>query len=56
MTDYTTMQRRRNIIVGGFVVLAFCAFLWMIFIFGELPVVVSHWKSFKVLVKVKKLK
>ena len=51
MTDYSTMQRRRNMIVGGFVIVAFCAFLWMIFIFGELPVAVSRFRSFKVLVK-----
>jgi phospholipid/cholesterol/gamma-HCH transport system substrate-binding protein len=38
-------------IVGSFVVLAFCAFLWMISIFGELPIAVSARRSFKVLVR-----
>lgn len=50
MTDYNTLQKRRNMIVGGFVIIAFCAFIWLIFIFGELPVAVSQFRSFKVLV------
>ena len=51
MSDYTTLQKRRNLIVGGFVIIAFCAFLWLIFIFGELPVYVSKFRSFSILVK-----
>ncbi len=50
MVDYNTLQRRRNMIVGTFVIIAFCAFLWMIFIFGELPILVSELRSFKILV------
>lgn len=50
MVDYNTRQKRRNMIVGGFVVIAFCAFVWLIFIFGELPVAVSQFRSFRVLV------
>ena len=50
MADYNTRQKRRNMIVGGFVIIAFCAFVWLIFIFGELPVAVSQFRSFKVLV------
>ena len=50
MVDYNTLQRRRNMIVGGFVIIAFCAFLWMVFIFGELPVAVSKLRSFEILV------
>lgn len=50
MVDYNTLQRRRNMIVGGFVIIAFCAFLWMVFIFGELPVAVSKLRSFELLV------
>ena len=38
-------------IVGGFVIVAFCAFCWMVFIFGELPIAVSRFRSFTVLVK-----
>ncbi len=50
MTDYNTRQRRRNIAVGGFVIVAFCAFLWMIFIFGELPIAVTKFRAFTILV------
>lgn len=50
MADYNTRQKRRNMVVGGFVLIAFCAFVWLIFIFGELPVAVSQFRSFRVLV------
>ncbi len=50
MPDYNTAQKKRNMIVGAFVIVAFCAFGWMVFIFGELPVAVSRFRSFKVLV------
>ncbi|MBE0536912.1 MAG: MCE family protein [Phycisphaerae bacterium] len=50
MVDYNTRQRRRNMIVGGFVLIAFCCFIWLVFIFGELPVAVSRFRSFRVLV------
>jgi len=50
MTDYNSLQRRRNLIVGGFVIVAVAAFIWMLFIFAELPLVVSQIRSFKVLV------
>jgi len=51
VSDYETTQRRRNIIVGIFVIVAVCAFFWLIFKFGDLPVFVSEWKSFKVRVQ-----
>ena len=50
MTDYSSVQRKRNMIVGGFVIIAFCVFVWMIWIFGELPVAVSKYRSFVVYV------
>ncbi|MCD6393052.1 MAG: MCE family protein [Planctomycetes bacterium] len=50
MADYNTLQRRRNMVVGGFVLIAFCAFVWLVFIFGELPIAVSRLRSFQVLV------
>jgi phospholipid/cholesterol/gamma-HCH transport system substrate-binding protein len=50
MVDYNTRQRKRNMVVGGFVIVAFCLFIWLIFIFGELPVAVSQFRSFRVLV------
>ena len=49
MTDYNTMQRRRNLVVGGFVLVAFCAFVWMLMMFKNLPVVVSKLGSFELL-------
>ena len=50
MADYNTLQRRRNMVVGGFVLIAFCAFVWLVVIFGELPIAVSRLRSFRVLV------
>ena len=50
MTDYATLQRRRNMIVGGFVLVALCAFFWMLMMFGDLPIAVSKIRSFEVLI------
>ncbi|MHC4656620.1 MAG: MlaD family protein [Planctomycetota bacterium] len=51
MSDYETTERRRNIIVGIFVVGAICALLWLIFQFRDLPGVVTKLSSFPVLVQ-----
>jgi len=51
VSDYETAQRRRDIIVGIFVVAAVCSLLWLIFKFGELPTVVSKIGSFRVFVQ-----
>ncbi|MGA2324137.1 MAG: MlaD family protein [Sedimentisphaerales bacterium] len=48
MSDYETMQRRRSMAVGVFVIVAVIAFFWMIFKFGDLPVLVSEMKSYEV--------
>jgi phospholipid/cholesterol/gamma-HCH transport system substrate-binding protein len=48
VSDYESIQKKRNLIVGAFVVAAVCALFWMVFKFGDLPVVVSEWKSFRV--------
>jgi len=50
MADYETEQKKRNLIVGGFVIIAFCAFCLMVFVFGELPIAVSKFRSFEILV------
>lgn len=50
MTDYQTKQRRRNMIVGIFVLIALCVFVWMLLRFRDLPLFVSNLKSFDVLV------
>ena len=51
MSDYETTQRRRNIIVGVFVIVAICAIVWLIIIFGDFPTVVSKIRSFQVFVQ-----
>ena len=51
MSDYESTERRRNIIVGIFVVGAICALLWLIFQFRDLPGAVTKLNSFPVLVQ-----
>ena len=48
MSDYETMQRRRNVVVGLFVIVAVIAFFWLVFKFGDLPGIVSEMKSYEV--------
>lgn len=48
MADYNTLQRRRNIIVGAFVVIAFCGLCYMLYIFGEFPSFISDLRSYKI--------
>jgi phospholipid/cholesterol/gamma-HCH transport system substrate-binding protein len=50
MTDYQTKQKRRNIIVGIFVIVAMIAFCWMLILFRDLPLAVSKIGSFEILV------
>ncbi len=49
MTDYNTIQRKRNIMVGIFVLLATAALIGLIWIFGDLPIVVSKLRSFRII-------
>lgn len=51
MTDYETIQRKRNLIVGIFVMVGLCALVWLIFKFGDLPIKVSEIRSFEVVVQ-----
>ncbi len=51
MSDYETSQRRRNIVVGFFVIIGMGALVWLIFKFGDLPTVVSKVGSFEVYVQ-----
>lgn len=51
MTDYETIQRRRNLIVGVFVIVGLAALVWLIFKFGDLPIKVSELRSFAVIVQ-----
>lgn len=51
MSDYETAQRKRDIIVGIFVVVGICSLVWLIIKFGDLPTVVSKIGSFDVIVQ-----
>jgi phospholipid/cholesterol/gamma-HCH transport system substrate-binding protein len=51
LSDYDAIQKRRNIIVGVFVLIALCALVWLIFIFGDLPTAVTELRSFYVYVQ-----
>jgi ABC-type transporter Mla subunit MlaD len=51
VSDYETIQRRRNIIVGAFVIVAISALVWLILKFGDLPSIVTKFHSFEVYVK-----
>jgi phospholipid/cholesterol/gamma-HCH transport system substrate-binding protein len=51
VSDYETAQRRRNIVVGLFVILGLCALVWLIFKFGDLPGIVTKLDSFEVFVQ-----
>jgi len=51
MSDYDYLQQKRNMIVGAFVIIGVCIFAYMIFLFGELPVVAAKFTSYNVKVK-----
>jgi phospholipid/cholesterol/gamma-HCH transport system substrate-binding protein len=51
MTDYNSLQKRKNYIVGAFVLIAFLAFLWMLGQFRDMPLFVSQANSFYVMAK-----
>lgn len=51
MSDYETAQKRRDIVVGVFVIVAICALVWLIFMFNDFPTFVSELSSFQVYVQ-----
>jgi ABC-type transporter Mla subunit MlaD len=51
LTDYSVIQKRRNILVGVFVLIATIALVGLIWIFGDLPIAVSKLRSFQVVVQ-----
>jgi phospholipid/cholesterol/gamma-HCH transport system substrate-binding protein len=51
MTDYNTLQKKRNMIVGSIVLIAILALICMIGAFGELPLIVTKHRSFDVFVQ-----
>jgi phospholipid/cholesterol/gamma-HCH transport system substrate-binding protein len=48
VSDYETSQKRRNFVVGVFVILGLSALGWLIFKFGDLPGIVTRYRSFQV--------
>ncbi len=51
MSDYDSIQQKRNMIVGAFVIVGLCVFVYMVFLFGELPVVTAKLTSYEVKVR-----
>lgn len=51
MSDYEATQRRRDVIVGLFVIVGLAALGWMTFKFGDLPTAVTRMRSFEVYVQ-----
>jgi len=51
VSDYETIQRKRNIAVGIFVIVAVFALVWLIYKFGDLPITVSRIRSFEAYVR-----
>jgi len=51
VSDYETIQRRRNIIVGVFVVAGMCALGWLVFKFEVMPGLFSQMGSYDVFVQ-----
>jgi phospholipid/cholesterol/gamma-HCH transport system substrate-binding protein len=51
MSNYEATQRRRNFAVGIFVLVGLGAFIWLIYIFGDLPVLASKWRSYTIFVQ-----
>lgn len=51
MSDYDSIQNKRNMIVGAFVIVGVLVFAYMVFLFGELPVTVTKFTSYTVKVR-----
>ncbi len=51
MSDYEVKQKRRNIVVGLFVIIGLIALIWLIFKFQDLPGFVTELDSFEVYVQ-----
>ncbi|MEN6425900.1 MAG: MlaD family protein [Phycisphaerales bacterium] len=51
MSDFEAAQRRRDVIVGIFVIVGLAGLGWMIFKFGDLPTAVTRMRSFEIYVQ-----
>ncbi len=48
VSDFETIQNRKNLVVGVFVVVGFLAFGWLVFKFGDMPLWVAKLRSYDV--------
>jgi phospholipid/cholesterol/gamma-HCH transport system substrate-binding protein len=51
VSDYEVRQKRRNIVVGLFVIISIIALIWLLFKFQDLPMFVSNIDSYEVYVQ-----
>jgi phospholipid/cholesterol/gamma-HCH transport system substrate-binding protein len=51
VSDYESVQKRRDVIVGIFVIVGLAALAWMILKFGDLPTTVTRMRSFQIYVQ-----
>ena len=51
MSDYDYIQSKRNMIVGAFVIVGVIVFIYMVFLFGELPVTMTKFTSYTIKVR-----
>ena len=50
MPDYELLERKKNMIVGAFVIIGSMAFIWLVFVFGEMPLAVNRLRSYSIYV------
>jgi phospholipid/cholesterol/gamma-HCH transport system substrate-binding protein len=51
VSDYESVQKRRDVIVGIFVIVGLAALAWMILQFGDVPTAVTRMRSFQIYVQ-----
>ncbi|MFA6426758.1 MAG: MlaD family protein, partial [Phycisphaerae bacterium] len=51
MSDYERIQNRRNMIVGAFVIIGTIVFVYMVFLFRDMPIAMTKITSYTVKAK-----
>ena len=51
MNDYDTIQKKRNLVVGLFIIIGLFAFGWLVFKFKDLPALITRINSFEIFVQ-----
>lgn len=51
MSNYESLQRKRNFTVGIFAVAAICALMWLVYKFEDLPIRIGELRSFQMFVQ-----